>query len=75
MEIHELLKSVCAPGTETEVKMVPVSEKVSLRLFSFTPESKRQKPDIVFVAGWITQIDSWGDVLKEMTRTHRVRSS
>jgi pimeloyl-ACP methyl ester carboxylesterase len=72
MEIQDLLKTVCSPGTETAVKMVPVSEKVSLRLFSFTPKSKRKKPDIVFVAGWITQIDSWGEVLKEMTERHRV---
>jgi len=72
MDISDLLKTVCAPGTAFKEEVVSVSERVALRLFSFTPKSKMKKPDIVFVAGWITQIDSWGEVLKEMTAEHRV---
>ena len=68
----ELLKEVCAPGVRFREEMIPVSEKVSLRVISFSPPSKIRSPDIVFVAGWITQIDSWKAVLQEMTMEHRV---
>ncbi len=68
----EWLKSVYAPGARVSEDMISVNDSVSLKVFSFTPPVKTDRPDIVFVAGWITQIDSWSEVLQEMTRDHRV---
>jgi pimeloyl-ACP methyl ester carboxylesterase len=56
--------------------MVNVSDGVSLKIIDFTPRNVSQgKPVIIFVAGWISLISGWKDVLKVLTAVHRVISS
>jgi pimeloyl-ACP methyl ester carboxylesterase len=53
--------------------MVDVSDGVSLMIVDFTPRNVSQgKPVILFVAGWISLISGWKDVLKVLTAEHRV---
>jgi pimeloyl-ACP methyl ester carboxylesterase len=53
--------------------MVDVSDGVSLKIIYFTPQNVSQgKPVIIFVAGWISLISGWKDVLKVLTAEHRV---
>jgi len=66
------LKNICAPDTNIKEEMIPVTNKVSLRVISFTPEKKSNNPPVLFIAGWITLIEAWKKVLKEMTKDFQV---
>ena len=66
------LKQFCAPGASVRDEMMDVSENVSLRVLTFTPPEKTDKPALVFVAGWISMIDSWKYVLSELSREFTV---
>ncbi len=66
------LQKFCAPGTKIKKEMIPVSNKVSLRVISFTPEKQNNNPEVLFIAGWITLIEAWKQVLKEMTKNFHV---
>jgi pimeloyl-ACP methyl ester carboxylesterase len=68
----ENLVQFCAPGASVREEMIPVSETVQLRLVTFDPAEKKNNPDVVFVSGWISLIDGWAEVLKELTREFRV---
>lgn len=63
----------CAPGATVAVSMAPVDDRVSLKVFDFTPARDAGRPLVVFVAGWISLMDGWGAVLREMTRDFPVR--
>ena len=58
----------CAPGVGVNESMVPVSEDVSLRVVQFSPPVQSKFPPVIFVPGWITQMDAWQTVLHEMTK-------
>lgn len=64
----EPLKNFCAPGTQITDEMVVVSPEVTLRVVTFTPVQKTDNPPVLFVAGWVSLIQGWERVLKEMTR-------
>ncbi|HDQ45422.1 MAG TPA: hypothetical protein ENN17_08005 [bacterium] len=49
-------------------RMIEVSGGVSLRVISFLPTQETARPPVVFVAGWISRIESWREVLHEMSR-------
>ncbi len=66
------LKLYCAAGTKIKEEMIPVAENVSLRVISFTPAENHSNPPVVFVAGWITLISAWKEVLREMTKDFNV---
>ena len=66
------LTEICAPGTRVEEEMVPVSENVKLKLVHFYPQEKTSNPPVLFIAGWITLIEAWKDVLHEMTKDFEV---
>jgi len=68
----EDLKLYCAPGTGIQEQMIPVAENVSLRVISFTPPNINNNPSVIFVAGWITLISAWKNVLLEMTKDFTV---
>ncbi len=65
---EEDLSKYCAPGVAAHTFFVETSPGVSLRVFSFTPAAPSNKPAIAFVAGWISMISGWKEVLREMTR-------
>jgi pimeloyl-ACP methyl ester carboxylesterase len=64
----EDLSKFCATGATFKEEFIPVSENVSLKVISFNPPQKTEKPPVVFVAGWITLISAWKIVLQEMTK-------
>lgn len=66
------LKKFCAAGANYEEQMIPISDKVQLRVITFTPAHQNHNPTVVFIAGWITLISAWKKVLKEMTRDFTV---
>jgi pimeloyl-ACP methyl ester carboxylesterase len=69
MEKTELdLKSFCAPGATVREEWVKIDENVRLRVFVFHPARSTGQPAVVFVAGWMSLIDGWEKVLREMTR-------
>lgn len=68
----ENLEDYCAPGTKVRDEMVRVTPKVSLRVMTFTPPQASSHPAIVFVAGWISLMRGWKDVLREMTKDFAV---
>jgi pimeloyl-ACP methyl ester carboxylesterase len=62
----------CAEGTVVQERMERLADGSELRVISFTPFANGTNPVIVFVAGWITQLDAWRSVLQEMTKDFTV---
>ncbi|MBN2038528.1 MAG: alpha/beta hydrolase [Spirochaetes bacterium] len=51
---------------------IETSDKVSLKIIEFIPHKEKSgKPIVVFVAGWISHISGWQEVLKEITIEYR----
>ncbi len=66
-----------APYTDNSAKvkeyMVDVSDGVSLKIIDFSPKNiLPEKPVILFVAGWISLISGWKNVLKVLTTKHKI---
>ncbi len=61
------LEEYCAPGASYRVDQVPVDEGVILQVVNFTPATNTHRPAVIFVAGWVSHIDGWHEVLLEMT--------
>ncbi|PKL16240.1 MAG: hypothetical protein CVV49_17280 [Spirochaetae bacterium HGW-Spirochaetae-5] len=60
-------------STTVNEYMVQMSDGVSLKIIDFIPENiSRDKPVILFVAGWISLISGWKGVLKILTSEYRV---
>lgn len=70
--LNENLADYSAPGTTICDEMVSVTPRVSLRVVTFTPGHAALHPAIVFVAGWISLIQGWKNVLREMTKDFTV---
>lgn len=66
------LSEFCAKGSKVIVEMIPVNKNVTLKVTTFTSASKNKNPEIVFVAGWVSLIDGWQKVLREMTKNYTV---
>jgi len=62
----------CAEGTIVDERMEKIDEGVELRIITFKPSTVNENPVVVFVGGWITQIDAWKTVLQEMTKDFTV---
>lgn len=68
MEKAELdLKTFCAPGASVSEEWINTADNVRLRVFLFRPARISRQPAVVFVAGWMSLIDGWQKVLREMT--------
>ncbi len=68
----EPLSKFCHPGTEYRDEMVSASPSVSLRVVTFSPPRPSKNPPVVFVPGWITQMNSWQEVLRALTKDFTV---
>lgn len=44
-----------------------ISSGVRLRLITFVPVEPSRRPPVVFVAGWVSEIEAWQHVLEKMT--------
>ena len=67
------LTQFCAEGATFSEQMISVNEHVRLRLISFKAAHKTANPPVVLVAGWISMISGWKEVLREMTKDFDVR--
>ncbi len=70
--MNENLQEFCAPGTQVIEEMVKVNPQVSLRVIRFIPSQSTQNPEVVFVPGWISRMEGWKKVLREMTRDFKI---
>lgn len=68
----ENLQEFCAPGTNYTEEMISTAEQVKLRVITFSGPAENRLPDVVFVAGWISLMQGWKEVLQEMTKRHRI---
>jgi len=51
---------------------VTLSDGVTLTLFDFKTEAWENKPVLLFVAGWLSALSGWHEVLEEITPHYRV---
>lgn len=59
-------------NTKVTERMVSMTDGVSLKVIDFKPEKANgEKPAVIFIAGWISLINGWQGVLKELTPEHR----
>ncbi len=63
----ENLAEYCGPGASYRDERIVISPDINLRLIAFTPPQKSLFPPIVFVAGWISLIKGWKEVLRALT--------
>jgi pimeloyl-ACP methyl ester carboxylesterase len=60
-------------STTVKEYMLSVSDGVFLKVIDFTPQNfSPEKPVILFVAGWISLISGWKDVLRVLTAEYRI---
>ena len=60
------------PGVSFREEFVRVSDGVTLKVVEFVPPEEDQSlPVMVFVAGWISLIKGWAEVLQELTPRFR----
>ncbi|MBW2673116.1 MAG: alpha/beta hydrolase [Deltaproteobacteria bacterium] len=60
------------PDVRVEEDSVVTSDGVALRIIDFVPPCDTpDRPMVVFVAGWISLIDGWKDVLRRLTPRYR----
>lgn len=58
--------------TQSHCKKIKTSDGVALSTIDFIPEIlDPSKPVLVFVAGWISRIEGWAEVLKVLTTQYR----
>jgi pimeloyl-ACP methyl ester carboxylesterase len=67
-DLHEF----CAPGTTYKENLIRTSDNVTLKVFTFNGPENNRGLDVFFVAGWVSLIEGWKEVLQEMTKNHRV---
>jgi pimeloyl-ACP methyl ester carboxylesterase len=46
---------------------LPAAENVELRVYQWTPKQPKTDKPVVFVAGWVSHISGWADLLTAMT--------
>jgi len=61
------LNNYCHPGTEVQVRHIPVSSGIRLRVVHFTPLLKTNFPPVLFIPGLASVMDNFRKTLKEMT--------
>lgn len=62
------LSQFCTQGVTFKEEMIPVSQKVSLRVITFSPSRQNKNPAVIFVPGWVSLMEGWREVLLEMTK-------
>lgn len=51
---------------------ITLSDGVTLTLFDFTRHGTEEKPVLLFVAGWLSALSGWHDVIERIAPHHRV---
>ncbi len=60
------------PETTYEEAMVPVAEGASLRVMRWTPDKVRFEETFLFVAGWVSVVQGWAGLIREMAKERTV---
>lgn len=60
------------PGATLTERFVPVEEGVGLRVLSWTPERPSGAAPVLFVAGWVSAVEGWLDLLRALAPTRPV---
>lgn len=68
----EDLSEYCSPGASYWDERFAISSRITLRLITFTPALETTSIPVIFVAGWISLIKGWKEVLREMTKDFTV---
>ena len=59
-------------GVKVDEYFVKVSDGVELKIIDFHPENDTpEKPLFIFVAGWVSLISGWKEVLRRLTSSCR----
>ncbi len=59
-------------GVKVDEYFVKVSDGVELKIIDFRPENDTpEKPLVLFVAGWVSLVDGWKEVLRRLTSSCR----
>jgi pimeloyl-ACP methyl ester carboxylesterase len=61
-----------AEGCSVETRFLTMSDGVELQMFEFSPPVATDRPPLLFVAGWISQVSGWTGVLKSLTAKYPV---
>ncbi len=69
---EENLPDFCARGARAEESYWQAEPGVLLRIVHFFPAHPSQRPPLVFVAGWISKLFAWREVLRELTRDFEI---
>ncbi|MCK5147026.1 alpha/beta hydrolase [bacterium] len=67
------IQSLCAAGAIIHEEHISINDSVNLKIFDITPAQKTDLPTVVFVAGWISRIEGWADVLCEMSKDFPIK--
>lgn len=60
------------PDVAVTERVIPLSDGAALKVIDFTPPQGDQNgPIVCFVAGWISEINGWEGVLKELTPRYK----
>ncbi len=68
----EELSAFACENTIIKESFLQVQPEVQVRVIQFHPMHGTPNPAVVFVAGWVTQIVAWKEVLQEMTKDFSV---
>ncbi len=60
------------PDCRVTEERVALNGEVELRLIRFEPSVKSGHPSVLFVPGWVSRMESWQHVLREMSRDFEV---
>ncbi len=70
--VPENAAEFAAPGANVQESYFAASSNVRLRVVHFSPAQQTNWPTLVFVAGWISKMTAWREVLQELTREFEV---
>lgn len=68
----EALAKYAAEACRVSDTLIEIDDQVTLRLIKFENPANEKKPVILFVAGWVSQISAWQEVLVELTRNYNL---
>jgi len=61
-----------AGGADFSERLITVAEGVDLRMLEWRPHESCDAEPILFVAGWVSLVDGWADLLRALAPRHRI---
>lgn len=59
---------VAPEGADFSVAFIPSDDDVELRVFRWIPRERNDEAPLVFVAGWVSAVEGWADMIAEAAR-------